>query len=426
MKKIVITICAILLLFAGCGKTRNLEKDKIVAINATSYFQNRKDNDFYILLDSNAKNNITLEQLSEEFDDIVKVYGQPVEFDSEEVQAIEREANAIVSVPVLFESGWMDVTYTINSTSSVINFKITASDKLDENGYNETQYVYKTSNGEGNAVFTNTKGSEKTPLVILVHDQGYLDKNSTVGVRKVFRDLAYALADKGIASVRYDRTNLDNDDIEDSIALMQEELLAVYESCKNFEEIDNNRIYVLGYGVGGYLLPKLVERMDIDGLIIASSPCMDLHQSIYEKQMYEVECEVTMSEQNKKVRRKEIEASRDLIETLVNPEDFYQDIFGYSSSFWIQLQSYDAIQTVENLNLPVLITQGSNDYEVSSNAYNQWQHGLKDSKLVSLKYYKNMDHLFTIRNSTSVPADCLSESTIADAFVNDISKFVQK
>ena len=426
MKKIVITICAILLLFAGCGKTRNLEKDKIVAINATSYFQNRKDNDFYILLDSNAKNNITLEQLSEEFDDIVKVYGQPVEFDSEEVQAIEREANAIVSVPVLFESGWMDVTYTINSTSSVINFKITASDKLDENGYNETQYVYKTSNGEGKAVFTNTKGSEKTPLVILVHDQGYLDKNSTVGVRKVFRDLAYALADKGIASVRYDRTNLDNDDIEDSIALMQEELLAVYESCKNFEEIDNNRIYVLGYGVGGYLLPKLVERMDIDGLIIASSPCMDLHQSIYEKQMYEVECEVTMSEQNKKVRRKEIEASRDLIETLVNPEDFYQDIFGYSSSFWIQLQSYDAIQTVENLNLPVLITQGSNDYEVSSNAYNQWQHGLKDSKLVSLKYYKNMDHLFTIRNSTSVPADCLSESTIADAFVNDISKFVQK
>ena len=426
MKKIVITICAILLLFAGCGKTRNLEKDKIVAINATSYFQNRKDNDFYILLDSNAKNNITLEQLSEEFDDIVKVYGQPVEFDSEEVQAIERETNAIVSVPVLFESGWMDVTYTINSTSSVINFKITASDKLDENGYNETQYVYKTSNGEGKAVFTNTKGSEKTPLVILVHDQGYLDKNSTVGVRKVFRDLAYALADKGIASVRYDRTNLDNDDIEDSIALMQEELLAVYESCKNFEEIDNNRIYVLGYGVGGYLLPKLVERMDIDGLIIASSPCMDLHQSIYEKQMYEVECEVTMSEQNKKVRRKEIEASRDLIETLVNPEDFYQDIFGYSSSFWIQLQSYDAIQTVENLNLPVLITQGSNDYEVSSNAYNQWQHGLKDSKLVSLKYYKNMDHLFTIRNSTSVPADCLSESTIADAFVNDISKFVQK
>ena len=426
MKKIVITICAILLLFAGCGKTRNLEKDKIVAINATSYFQNRKDNDFYILLDSNAKNNITLEQLSEEFDDIVKVYGQPVEFDSEEVQAIEREATAIVSVPVLFESGWMDVTYTINSTSSVINFKITASDKLDENGYNETQYVYKTSNGEGKAVFTNTKGSEKTPLVILVHDQGYLDKNSTVGVRKVFRDLAYALADKGIASVRYDRTNLDNDDIEDSIALMQEELLAVYESCKNFEEIDNNRIYVLGYGVGGYLLPKLVERMDIDGLIIASSPCMDLHQSIYEKQMYEVECEVTMSEQNKKVRRKEIEASRDLIETLVNPEDFYQDIFGYSSSFWIQLQSYDAIQTVENLNLPVLITQGSNDYEVSSNAYNQWQHGLKDSKLVSLKYYKNMDHLFTIRNSTSVPADCLSESTIADAFVNDISKFVQK
>ena len=419
-------MCAILLLCTGCAEKRNLEKDKIVAINATSYFKDRKDSDFYVLLDVNTKSNLTTEQLSLEFDDIIKIYGTPLEYDSEEVYAIENGGNAIVGVPVLFESGWMDLTYTINSTSSVIDFKITSSDKLDENGYNETQFGYKTESGEGKFVFTNTNGNELSPLVIFVHDQEYLDKNSTVGVHKVFRDLAYALADKGVASVRYDRTNLDNNDVEDSIDLMQEELLAVYNSCKSLDGIDSERIYILGYGIGGYLLPQLVDGLNIDGMIIASAPCMNLHQSIYEKQMYEVECEATMLEQNKKVRRREIEAARDLIETLVNPEDFYQDIFGYSSSFWIALQSYNAVSTVETLQIPTLITQGSNDYHVSSNAYNEWQHGLKGSSFVSLKYYKNMDHLFTIRNSTSVPSDILSESEIAEVFVTDIVNFVQK
>ena len=42
MKKLSIVICAILLLVTGCARNRNLEKDKIVAINATSYFQQRK------------------------------------------------------------------------------------------------------------------------------------------------------------------------------------------------------------------------------------------------------------------------------------------------------------------------------------------------------------------------------------------------
>ena len=124
MKKLSIVICAILLLVTGCAKNRNLEKDKIVAINATSYFQQRKDNDFYVLLDSYSKDNMTVEELSLEFDDLIKIYGEPLEYDTDEVVAYRQENAAVVSVPVRFTTGWMDLTYTINSTSSVTGFKI--------------------------------------------------------------------------------------------------------------------------------------------------------------------------------------------------------------------------------------------------------------------------------------------------------------
>ena len=426
MKKVSIVVCVILLLLSGCAKDRNLEKDKIVAINATSYFQQRKDDEFYVLLDSYSKDNMTMEELSLEFDDIIKIYGEPLEYDSEEVVATRQDSGTLVSVPVRFTTGWMDLTYTINSTSSVTGFKITVSDKLDENGYNETQFAYKTSFGEENAVFTNTNKTEKSPLVIFVHDKESLDKNSTVGVRKLFRDLAYALADEGVASVRYDRITLDNKDIEDSIALMKEELKAVYEASISLEGIDSERIYILGYGIGGYLLPNLIEDLPVQGMIISSAPYETVHYSIYEQEIYELDCDKTMLEQNKKVRKQEIENSKVLIDSLVNPEDFYQSIFGYSSSFWIELQSYDIATILEGYTNPILVTHGSNDYQVVSSSHNLWKHGLKGMENVSFKYYKNMDHLLSINKSTSVPSDQLTEGSIASAYVSDIVKFVQE
>lgn len=426
MKKLSIVICVVLLLFTGCGKDRNLEKDKIVAINATSYFQQRKDDEFYVLLDSYSKDNMTVEELSLEFDDLIKIYGDPLEYDADEVVAYKQDSAAIVSVPVRFSTGWMDLTYTINSTSSVTDFKITVSDKLDENGYNELQFAYKVDDMEENAVFTNTNKTEQSPLVIFVHDRDMYDKNSTIGVRKLFRDLAYALADDGIASVRYNRLVLENDDIEDSIVLMKAELKAVYEASLSLEGIDPNRVYVLGYGIGGYLLPNLVDDLPIQGMILSSAPYEKIHYSMYEEEIYEIDCDKTMLEQNKNVRKQEIENSKLLIDSLVNPEDFYQDIFGFSSSFWIELQAYDVAEKLNTFAKPVMITHGSNDYHVVSSAHTMWKNKLESVQNVSFKYYKNMDHLLSINNKTSLPSDPLREGSIASAYITDIVKFVQE
>lgn len=426
MKKLSIVICAILLLVTGCAKNRNLEKDKIVAINATSYFQQRKDSEFYVLLDSYSKDNMTVDELSTEFDDLIKIYGEPLEYDTDEVVAYKQENAAVVSVPVRFTTGWMDLTYTINSTSSVTGFKITVSDKLDENGYNETQFVYKVDAREENAVFTNTNKTEQSPLVIFVHDKDMYDKNSTIGVRKLFRDLAYALADNGVASVRYNRMVLENEDVEDSIALMKAELKAVYEASLSLEGIDPNRVYVLGYGIGGYLLPNLVDDLPIQGMILSSAPYEKIHYSMYEEEIYEIDCDKTMLEQNKNVRKQEIENSKLLIDSLVNPEDFYQDIFGYSSSFWIELQTYTVAEKLNTFARPIMVTHGSNDYHVVSSSHNVWKHELADVQNVTYKYYKNMDHLLSINNKTSLPSDQLKEGSIASAYISDIVKFVQE
>ena len=45
----------------------------------------------------------------------------------------------------------------------------------------------------------------KIPIVVSVQGSGVQDCDATIGVNKVFRDLAFSLADRGIATLRYDR-----------------------------------------------------------------------------------------------------------------------------------------------------------------------------------------------------------------------------
>lgn len=46
-------------------------------------------------------------------------------------------------------------------------------------------------------------GKKKAPVEILVHGSGPQDRDETVGPNKPFRDLAWGLAERGIATVRY-------------------------------------------------------------------------------------------------------------------------------------------------------------------------------------------------------------------------------
>ena len=50
-------------------------------------------------------------------------------------------------------------------------------------------------------------GDGPFPAVILVHGSGSTDMDETVGSNKPFRDLAYGLAERGIAVLRYDKSS---------------------------------------------------------------------------------------------------------------------------------------------------------------------------------------------------------------------------
>lgn len=98
-----------------------------------------------------------------------------------------------------------------------------------------------------------------------------------------FRDIAWGLAEQGIAVLRYDKrtkvygtaaypqgveATFDNEVVDDVISAVR--------LVKSLPEIDSARVYVLGHSLGGMLVPRIAQRAGegcLGGIISLADRC---------------------------------------------------------------------------------------------------------------------------------------------------------
>ena len=121
---------------------------------------------------------------------------------------------------------------------------------------------------------------------MLVHGSGPNDRDETLGPNKPFRDLAWGLADRGIAVLRYDkRTSVyggkmaGNKNLTVREETIDDALLAV-KLLRGRPDIDPKRIFILGHSLGGMVAPRIgADDPSLAGLIIlagATRPLPDV------------------------------------------------------------------------------------------------------------------------------------------------------
>lgn len=427
MKKCCTFILCLLLLLSGCSEVSNqVSRSENVAVNATNAFMKRKDADFYLLLSASAKARITEKELTEELDSIVHMYGTPIEIAEELPESKEYGKETVVYVPVRFTRGWMNFEYRIDENGSVNEFKVTVSDMMDESGYNETRGEYTYEKTTCTYVYTKPNLiAEDTPLVIFIHGKDALDRNSTSGVIRTFRELAYELADNGISSVRYDRSVLNDPSAEDSAERIMMEVKALISKLRKDGVLNGQPVTLFGYGLGGYLLPYIAQNAEASKYVIACSPARDYAKCVKEEQDFLIDADASYSEAVRQQRHEQAAASLEIIEDEELLENYEYKLFGYTKNFWKFIDEYDALATAGNIKRPVMIVGGSNDYSVSHVQFNLWQTEFQAAQNVSLKFYKDMDHWFIVRQEESKPEDVLTEGDISRAFMKDLVEFIR-
>ena len=252
------------------------------------------------------------------------------------------------------------------------------------------------------------------PVVILVHGSGPHDRNQTVGPLKPFQELAWGLAEQGIAVMRYDKRSFvyGGASIEDKNSFTYDEevvddAIAATELAKTLSGINANRVYVLGLSLGGTLVPRIAQKAgDVDklaGIISVAGVTRKMNDVLVEQITY------ISSLNGQKVDVKE-EAEK-IMNTL--PQSYRE----------FEL-AYNPVETAKKLKLPILILQGERDYQVTMEDFGNWRIGLLRNKNVKFKSYQKLNHLLQEGTGKSTPMEYNTYSPIPEYIITDIADFI--
>jgi uncharacterized protein len=122
-------------------------------------------------------------------------------------------------------------------------------------------------------------GSPPFPAALLVGGSGPNDRDETMANAKPFRDLANGLADRGIATLRYDKRPFVHPELwrDPANATIENEVLtgavAALELLRQRPEVDERRLFVVGHSLGALFTPEIAQRGGgVAGLVLLAAP----------------------------------------------------------------------------------------------------------------------------------------------------------
>jgi len=248
--------------------------------------------------------------------------------------------------------------------------------------------------------------------VVLVHGSGPNDRDETIGPNKPFRDLAWGLADRGIAVLRYDkRTRVYGGKLSgvNNLTVREETIddaLLAAKLLRGRPEIDPKRVFILGHSLGAMLAPRIgAEDPSLAGLIMlagATRPLLD-------------------------IAREQLEYIASLTPGGPTPEQELEMLRKAApDSYWKDLDAYHPAQAAAKLKMPMLILQGERDYQVSQADLKGWRDALSDRKDVTIKSYPTLNHLFTVGEGKSTPSEYQKAGQVAEFVLDDVAGWIDK
>lgn len=278
------------------------------------------------------------------------------------------------------------------------------------------------------------KGDGPFPAVVLVHGSGPQDRDETIGQNKPFRDLAWGLASRNVAVLRYEKRTkhyqaklmdvpkgftVDDETVDDAAAAVN--------TLRFTSKIDNGNINVIGHSLGGTLAPRIAKKNSaVTGLIVLAGSTRPLGEILLEQLEYVfgLDGKITKEEQQALEKtRGQVAIMHDPNLSEATPADALP--FGVPASYWLDLRAYDPANAAASLDVPMLILQGGRDYQVTELDLKGWRNALGDSDNSTLRLLPALNHLFMRGEGKSTPNEYAMPGHVDETVVDLIAGWIQ-
>jgi uncharacterized protein len=284
------------------------------------------------------------------------------------------------------------------------------------------------------------KGAGPFPAVVLVHGSGPNDRDETIGPNKPFKDIAWGLASKGIAVLRYEKRTrvhgpkLVMDPVLGPALTVKEETiedaLSAVSFLKGTNRIDQRRIFILGHSLGGMLVPRIGMAggdLGIAGFVVLAGLTRPLEDTIVRQMTYLYGLDGSLSADDKsKLEELKTQAAR--IKGFRETDAVSGErVLNAPVRYWLDLRGYDPTEVALTLNKPMLILQGARDYQVTTEDFENWKRALGAKPGTAFRLYPKLNHLFFEGRGLPTPDEYTRiHGSVALEVVEDIAGFILK
>jgi len=211
---------------------------------------------FFNSFDNTMKNALPLEKLQGTWKSVIGQVGafkKQVDIRTEKVQEYD-----VAVITCEFEKAMLDIRIAFNKEKQVSGLFFLPSQRRAAE-YKAPSYVISGSFEEREVTvgsnewalpgtITLPKGNVPFPAVVLIHGSGPQDRDETIGPNKPFRDLAWGLASRGIAVLRFEKRTIVHRQkllaMKDSVTVKEEvvdDALAAASLLRNSPEINQKK-----------------------------------------------------------------------------------------------------------------------------------------------------------------------------------------
>lgn len=386
--------------------------------------------------DAKMKQGLTPEKLQEIWKGLLDQAGA---FQSQEgVRTQTQGAHRLVFVTTRFANVRLDMQATFDAQGQIAGlFFVPAPPPAGsdagppyarKDAYREREVTVQSGEWALPGTLTTPVGPGPFPAVVLVHGSGPHDRDETFGPNKPFRDLAWGLASRGVAVLRYEKRTkahaaslgkIARPTVKDEVI---DDALAAVALLRKTEGIDPQRIHVLGHSLGATLVPRIGKAdPQIAGLIALAGTARPLQDVMVEQISYLASLDGTVSEEEKA----QVESFREQAGQIRElKEDSTAAPFGVPASYWLDLRGYDAPAAARDLPQPLLVLQGERDYQVTMTDFEAWKKALASRQGVTLKSYPTLNHFFVEGESRSTPLEYQNAGHVAQVVIDDVAHWI--
>jgi dienelactone hydrolase len=390
--------------------------------------------------DDQMKSTFSETKLQDSWQNLIKEAGTLLQMDVERTQEVENYW--IVIIRCHFQRSIIDVQVVFNDQEQIsgLNFIPTQMEYHPPAYVNEAAFhEMEVTIGEGlwalPGTLTLPDGPSPFPGVVLVHGSGPNDRDESIGPNKTFRDLAWGLASKGVAVLRYDKRTYTHaqqftpEEVNNLTAkeeVLDDALLAI-DLMRQRTEVDPKRVFMLGHSLGATLAPRLGQMdPELAGIIIMAGITRPLEDTILDQftYLYHLSGEIT---DQQKAELADLQVKVDKVKGLESSDHISsQDLpLGISVAYWQDLREHNVVDAAKTLKMPILVLQGGRDYQVlETEDFKGWKDALKHRDNVTFQLFPELNHLFIEGEGKSTPQEYLVEGHVQEEVINTIAEWI--